>query len=121
MVRKPKTVNKSITIAATATGASATVLYTCPTRFIAEVTLLTVMNPTAGSLDVTVEIYDSKSTNYYTIADVHAVNSKNMLQIVNSGTKLYLDEGDKIVASASSANQLKIYTSLVENYSEVTR
>lgn len=121
MVRKPKIVNKSVIIAATATGASATVLYTCPTRFISEVKLLTVSNPTAGPVNVTIEIYNVKDTTYYTFIDTFSVAGNSVLYAVGEGDTLYLDEGDRIVVSESVGSSMKSFVSLIESYSEVTR
>lgn len=114
----PKSRNTGALVASTATGASGTVLYTCPAKNKGEVHLLTISNPTSAAINVTVEVYNSQATDYYKVVDTFGVEPNSILYVVNNEDKIYLNPTDKIVVSASSGSSLNSYIAVRETYGE---
>jgi len=65
-----------------------------------------------NSADVTVGFYDASTTSTYELAHTIAVPADASLDIVSKA--IYLEEGDKIVASASASGDLEIVVSYEE-------
>jgi hypothetical protein len=114
----PKSKNTGVTVAATSSGASATVLYTCPAKNKGEVNLLTVSNPTSSAINVTVEIYNSQATAYYSIVNTFSIAANSVIYVVNEGDTILLNPTDKVVVSASTGGSLTSYISVRETYGE---
>jgi hypothetical protein len=66
----------------------------------------------AGSSNVTVGVYDSSATTTYRLAYLITVPANASLDILSK--PIYLEEGDKIVALASSNSDLEIIVSYEE-------
>lgn len=114
----PKSRNTGALVASTATGASGTVLYTCPAKNKGEVHLLTISNPTSAAINVTVEIYNSQATDYYKVVDTFSLAANSVLYVVNEGDVIYVNPTDKIVVSGSVADSLVAYIAVRETYGE---
>lgn len=114
----PRSRNTGVTVASTASGASATVLYTCPAKNKGEVTILSVSNPTTAGVKVTVELYNSQAIAYYKVVDSFNIAANSVLFVVNEGDKIYINPSDKILVSASTPNVLSSYISVRETYGE---
>jgi hypothetical protein len=65
-----------------------------------------------NSADVTVGFYDASATSTYELAHTVAVPADSTLDIMSKS--IYLEEGDKIVASASASGDLEIVVSFEE-------
>ena len=115
----PKSRNTGVTVAATASGASATVLYTCPPKNKGEVHILSVSNPSSTlTISVTVEVYNSQASSYYSIVNSSNLEPNSNLFVISSGDNLYLNPSDKIVVSASTASTLTSFIGVRETYGE---
>jgi hypothetical protein len=114
----PRSRNTGVTVASTSSGASATVLYTCPSKNKGEVNLLTVSNPTAGAISITVEVYNSQATAYHSIVDTFSLAANSVIYVVSEGDTVLLNPTDKIVVSASVGGSLTSYISVRETYGE---
>jgi hypothetical protein len=111
----PKFHTQSVTIAATATGDDATVVYTVPANFTAVVRYLHFSNSDSSSRNLTVEFYHAKDAEYKSIAKTLAVAANTNGHLVNGGY-FFLQPGDKIVAFGSSANKFDITISCEEYF-----
>jgi hypothetical protein len=114
----PKSRNTGALVASTATGASGTVLYTCPAKNKGEVHLLTISNPKTVSISVTVEVYNSQAGDYYKVVDTFSLAANSVLYVVNEGDVIYVNPADKIVVSGSVADSLVVYIAVRETYGE---
>jgi len=65
-----------------------------------------------NNADVTVGFYDASATSTYELAHTIVVPADASLDIVSKA--IYLEEGDKIVASASASGDLEIVVSFEE-------
>ena len=59
-----KLVTESINVTATAAGASAQLLYQCPTNFSAVVTFLIVSSGTVANKDISIQFYHQETATY---------------------------------------------------------
>lgn len=66
------------------------------------------------SATVDVIFYDASSTTSYYLADLVVVPAASTLKVVTKDTSIYLEEGDKIAALASTAGDLQIVISYEE-------
>ena len=114
----PKSRNTGALVASTATGASGTVLYTCPAKNKGEVHLLTISNPKTVPISVTVEVYNSQAGDYYKVVDTFGVEPNSILYVVNNEDKIFLNPTDKIIVSASIGSNLTSYIAVRETYGE---
>jgi len=114
----PKSRNTGALVASTVTGASGTVLYTCPAKNKGEVHLLTISNPTSAAINVTVEVYNSQADDYYKVVDTFSLAANSVLYVVNEGDVIYVNPTDKIVVSGSVADSLVAYIAVRETYGE---
>lgn len=96
MQRDYTTFFESISVSATAAGASADVVYTVPASHDAEVEFLAVSSG-SGTNNVSIEIFNSDNSDYtYIIRDFSM--TANTYERIMDGSTLYLHAGDKIVA-----------------------
>ena len=96
--RDYNTVTKSLSITATAGGASANVLYTCPNNFDAEIDFLHITNGGASTDTVYVQWYHAEETTYHTIVNAKQIAGNNVYDIIQGGNVFYMHSGDKILA-----------------------
>jgi hypothetical protein len=73
--------------------------------------LASCIGSTAGA---NVLFYDASANTSYYIADDISVPATSTLKIITKDSSIYLEEGDKIAASASSNNNLQIIISYEE-------
>lgn len=114
----PKSRNTGVTVVATTSGASATVLYTCPSKNKGEIRILSVSNPTTAGVKVTVELYNNQASAYYKVVDSFNIAANSVLFVVNEGDKIFMNPSDKILISASTPSVLSSYISVTETYGE---
>ena len=89
------TTTKSVSVTATAGGASSNVLYTCPTNFDGVVTFLHVSNGAASTDNVSIQWYHAEENTYFTILNNKAIAGNDVYNMITSD-RLYLHAGDKI-------------------------
>ena len=89
------TATKSISVTATAGGASSDVLYTCPTNFDGVVTFLHISNGSASTDNVSIQWYHSEDDAYFTILNGKAISGHDVYNMITSD-RLFLHQGDKI-------------------------
>lgn len=94
--RDYNTVTKALSITATAGGASADVLYTCPNNFDAEIDFLHISNGDTATQNVSIQWYHVETSTYHTMINDKAISGKDVYNVVGAD-RLYLHSGDKIV------------------------
>ena len=102
MAREFSTTTESITVAATATGADSTVLYTCPANHEADIGLLLLSNNNAGAKKVYLQYYHADNTTYY-------------YSVIDSST-LHIHAGDKITLYGETTNTIQATASIKEYF-----
>jgi len=103
------------TIAATAAGDSATVVYTCPTNHDATVDLILLSNNNAGAKKIYMQWYDLSSTTYYYVLKAHSIAANSTYNVLNSGV-LHLHSGDKLVLYGETTNTIEATISVKEYF-----
>jgi hypothetical protein len=106
---------ESITVTATAGGASSDVVYTCPNFYDAIVTFLHVSNGAASTDNVSIQWYHKEADAYYTIVNNKSVPGQDVYNMI-TGDRLYLHSGDKITAFNGGGNNLGVTVSVEEHY-----
>ena len=100
------TFSEAVTISATATGADATVVYTCPANHDATVDLLHINNNNDSSKKVYVQLFHASDTTYHYILKNYAFAANSAKNIFESSV-LHLHAGDKIVMYGQTANTIE--------------
>ena len=109
------TATESITVTATAGGASSNVVYTCPNFYDAIVTFLHISNGAASTNNVSIQWYHKEADAYYTIVDNKSIPGQDVYNRITSD-RLYLHAGDKITAFNGGGNNLGVTVSVEEHY-----
>ena len=75
---------------------NATLLFTCPNNYEAEVVFLLVSNDQASDSNVGIQIYHADDTQYHTLVLEEKILARASTQFIGSGP-LYLHAGDKVL------------------------
>tara|TARA_R100001460_G_scaffold32344_3_gene63417 strand:+ start:354 stop:713 length:360 start_codon:yes stop_codon:yes gene_type:complete len=113
MAREYNTVTKSLTVSATAAGASADVLYTVPPAFDSEVQLLQVINGNSADKNLTIQWFDSSTNTYSNVINDKTVTAKSVYRVIEGDT-LYLHSGDKLVCHDAASGGCQVLLSTKE-------
>ena len=115
MAREFNTTTESITVAATATGADSTVLYTCPANYNASIDMLLVSNNNSSSKKAYIQFYHADDTTYYYMLKDHAIAGNTAYNVLDNST-MHLHAGDKITLYGQTTNTLQATISLKEYF-----
>ena len=113
MAREYNTKTATLTVSATAAGASADVLYTVPPAFDSEVQLLHVINGNSANKNLTIQWFDSTSNTYSNVINDAAITAKSVYRVIDGDT-LYLHAGDKLVCSDAASGGCQVLLSAKE-------
>ena len=75
---------------------NATLLFTCPSSYEAEIVFLRVSNDQSSNSNIGIQIYHNDDTTYHTFVLVQTITGNSSEQFITSGP-LYLHEGDKVL------------------------
>ena len=115
-----KFTTESINVTATAAGASAQLLYTCPTNFSAEVTFLLVSSGTVANKDISIQFYHQETASYKYILRTYRMGSNNVFVVINTPSML-LHQGDKLVCFTDSTGNFDVTLSVEEYFDPVRK
>jgi hypothetical protein len=107
-------------ITASAAGASAQVIYTCPNNFSALVRLLNVASGTAANKHISVQFYHSENAVYYYLLRGYDMTASSSFNVLN-GSIMSLHQKDKLVAFADSSGNFDIIVSVEEYFDPVRK
>jgi len=108
------TVAKDLT--ATAGGASADVIYTCPNHFISLIKFLHVSSGTNSTKEYSLQWYENETTTYHFLVDAHSVAGNSLEDIIAGGAYIALRPGDKIVGFEEAGSDFHVTISGEEHY-----
>ena len=114
-----KLVTESINVTATAAGASAQLLYQCPTNFSAVVTFLIVSSGAVNNKDISIQFYHQETATYKYLLRTYRMSANSVFVITNTASML-LHQGDKLVCFTDSTGNFDVILS-VEEYFDATR
>ena len=109
------TATESVTITATAGGASSNVVYTVPNFHDATVEFLHVSNGAASTDNVSIQWYHKEDNAYYTILNNKSIPGNDVFNMITSD-RLHLHAGDKITAFNGGGSSLGVTLSAIEYY-----
>jgi hypothetical protein len=115
-----KLVTESISVTATAAGASAQLLYQCPTNFSAVVTFLIISSGAVGNKDISIQFYHQEDTTYHYILRTYRMSAHSVFVVTNSSS-LSLHQGDKIVCFTDSTGNFDVTLSVEEYFDPVRK
>jgi hypothetical protein len=107
-------------ITASAAGASAQVIYTCPNNFSAIVRLLNVASGTVANKHISVQFYHSENATYYYLLRGYDMGAASSFNVLNAGI-MSLHQKDKLVAFANSSGNFDIIVSVEEYFDPVRK
>jgi len=110
--RPARPFNFAATITSTTGGVSADELFTVPNNHFCEITFILIENGGASNQDITIEVYDNSNTNYYNLTNSLTIPTKSVSKLVES-SRLFLDEGDKVVASVDGGSVDMVISGLI--------
>jgi len=114
-----KFTTESINVTATAAGASAQLLYACPTNFSAVVTFLLVSSGTVANKDISIQFYHQEQATYKYMLRTYRMSANSVFIVTNTASML-LHQGDKLVCFTDSTGNFDVILS-VEEYFDATR
>lgn len=115
-----KLVTESINVTATAAGASAQLLYQCPTNFSAVVTFLIVSSGAVANKDISIQFYHQETTTYKYLLRTYRMGS-NSAYVFISVNSLSLHQGDKLVCFTDSTGNFDVTISVEEYFDPVRK
>lgn len=116
MVSKAYSTNtESLTISATAGGASGGVLYTVPNNYDATIDMLFISNNNTASKKVYVQFYHKDNTTYYYLLNAHSLAGNAAYNVLES-SHMHLHAGDKIVVYGETTNVFEATISVKQFY-----
>jgi len=115
-----KFTTESINVTATAAGASAQLLYACPTNFSAVVTFLLVSSGTVANKDISIQFYHQETASYKYILRTYRMGSNNVFVLTNTPS-LSLHQGDKLVCFTDSTGNFDVSISVEEYFDPVRK
>ena len=115
-----KFVTESINVTATAAGASAQLLYTCPTNFSAVVTFLLVSSGTVANKDISIQFYHQETATYKYLLRTYRMGANSVFVVISSNS-LSLHQGDKIVCFTDSTGNFDVTLSVEEYFDPVRK
>tara|TARA_B100000003_G_scaffold58985_1_gene52508 strand:+ start:510 stop:869 length:360 start_codon:yes stop_codon:yes gene_type:complete len=113
MAREYNTKTATLTVSATAAGASADVLYTVPPAFDSEVQLLHVINGNSADKNLTIQWFDSSSNTYSDVINDASITAKSVYKVIDGNT-LHLHAGDKLVCHDAASGGCQVLVSAKE-------
>ena len=115
-----KFTTESINVTATAAGASAQLLYACPTNFSAEVTFLLVSSGTVANKDISIQFYHQEQATYKYMLRTYRMSSNSVFVVINTPSML-LHQGDKLVCFTDSTGNFDVIISVEEYFDPVRK
>ena len=109
------TATESLTVTATAGGASSNVLYTTPLYHDATVEFLHISNGASSTDNVSLQWYHKEDNAYYTIVNNKSIGGNDVYNMITSD-RLHLHAGDKITAFNGGGSNLGVTISVKEYY-----
>ncbi len=114
------TATESVTVTATAGGASSNVIYTVPNFHDATVEFLHISNGAASTDTVSIQWYHKEDNAYYTILSNKSISGNDVFNMITSD-RLHLHAGDKITAFNGGSSNLGVTVSVKEYYNPARR
>ncbi len=114
------TATESVTVTATAGGASSNVVYTVPNFHDATVEFLHISNGAASTDTVSIQWYHKEDNAYYTILSNKSISGNDVFNMITSD-RLHLHAGDKITAFNGGSSNLGVTVSVKEYYNPARR
>ena len=106
---------EALAITATAGGASADLIYTCPPNHDATIDFLHVSNGSNAQHNVTIQWYHADTNSYHHLINAKAVSGHDVYNIVTSD-RIHLHAGDKILAFDGASGGLEVFISVRQYY-----
>lgn len=103
-------------LVATAGGASGDVIYTCPNNFISLIRFLHVSIGANSTKKYSLQWYEASTTTYHFIVDDHSLAGNSLEEVIQGGSYLALNPGDKIVGFEESGADAHIILSGEEHF-----
>jgi len=105
----------AITVTATAGGASANVIYTCPPYHDATIDFLHVSNGATAVHNITLQWYHADTNTYHHILNDKSVAGKDVYNVITSD-RIHLHAGDSISAVDGASGNLEVFISVRQFY-----
>ena len=105
----------SVIINATAGGASADLIYTCPPNHDGTIDFLHISNGSNATTNVTIQWYHAETNTYNNLVNAKAVAGHDVYNVVTSD-RIHLHAGDKILGFNGSSGSIAVFTSVRQYY-----
>ena len=103
-------------LTATAGGASADVIYTCPNNFVSIIKFLHVSIGANSTKKYSLQWYEAATTTYHFIVDDQSLAGNSLQEVIQGGGYLALSAGDKIVGFEETGGDFHIVVSGEEHF-----
>ena len=113
--RSYTTDTEALTVTATAGGASADVIYTCPPFHDATIDFLHVSNGSTATQNITLQWYHADTNTYHHLINDKSIAGKDVYNIITSD-RIHLHAGDSISAFDGASGNLEVFISVRQFY-----
>lgn len=104
-----------INVTATASGASAQLLYECPNNFSAIVKFLHISSNGSANKKISIQYYNAKKLQYDYLLNAYDMESNASYDIIQ-GAVLYMHAGDKLVCFTDDSGNFDVLISAEEYF-----
>jgi hypothetical protein len=111
---------ESINVTATAAGASAQLLYTCPTNFSSVVTFLIISSGSVANKDISIQFYHQETASYKYMLRTYKMGSNSVFTVINTPS-MSLHQGDKLVCFTDSTGNFDVTISVEEYFDPIRK
>ena len=115
-----KFTTESINVTATAAGASAQLLYACPTNFSSVVSFLIISSGSVANKDISIQFYHQENATYKYILRTYRMSANSVFVVTNTPS-LSLHQGDKLVCFTDSTGNFDVTVSVEEYFDPVRK
>lgn len=103
-----------INVTATSSGASAQLLYECPTNFSAIVKFLHISSNGSANKKISIQYYNAKKAQYDYLLNSLDMTSNASHDVIEGGAVIYMHSGDKLVCFTDTSGNFDVLMSAEE-------
>ena len=119
MTSNLKRYSVGVGVASTSADGSATVIYTCPNNFVADLVFLRYANKSASAQLLSLELYHVEDAEYHYLMHTESVAAYTSGKVIDND-RLVMHPGDKIVAYSDAADKFDIVIGVEESSAQFT-
>lgn len=103
-----------INVTATSSGASAQLLYQCPTNFSSILKFLHISSGSSANKKISIQYYNDKKAQYDYLLNAFVMGANSSHEVIEGGAMFYMHSGDKLVCFTDTSGNFDVIFSAEE-------